>query len=231
MQTICPNCKTIFRLTDTQLSMADGMVRCGICRETFIAQPLDQATATHKAPEFNLDDEPLRVVIPDTFRQQSSAGSVWTGLGWSLLIILLALALVVQYGWFQRNQLQQHAELKPWLEKACALVDCQLEPLREPDKIEMLSRNVYSHPTRKNALMVSVTMINQATHEQPWPDVQIEFSNVRGGLVAARRFTPSDYLPENLAANELLAASTEISFSLEIQDPGRDAMTYEFSFL
>jgi predicted Zn finger-like uncharacterized protein len=233
MQTVCPNCKTVFRLTDTQLSMADGLVRCGVCHETFIARQANRTSAPviTANPDHDLLDDELRVVIPEACRHQSSAGSVWAGIAWSLLIILLALVLVAQYTWFQRNQLQQHAELKPWLEKACALAHCKLEPLREPEKIEMLSRNVYSHPTVKNALMITVTMVNQAGHDQPYPDVQIDFSNIRGSIIAARSFTPAEYLNQDHADSALLAANSEVSFTLEVQDPGKQAMTYEFSFL
>jgi hypothetical protein len=79
--------------------------------------------------------------------------------------------------------------------------------------------------------MIVVTMLNQAGHEQPYPDVKIDFSNVRGGTVAARIFTPEEYLHQGNADSALLAAGTETSFTLAIQDPGKDAVTYEFSFL
>jgi len=237
MQTICPNCKTVFRLTETQLTMADGIVRCGVCRETFIAgaPPQDDtntaATSASEQADHDLLEEPLRAVVPEAFRHQSSAASVLAGLAWSLLIILLALTLVLEYAYFHRNQLQQQARLKPWLEKACALAHCKLEPLREPDKIEMVSRNVYTHPTVKNALMIVVTMSNQAGHEQPYPDVKIDFSNVRGATVAERTFTPEEYLHNKNADSALLPAGSETSFTLAVQDPGKDAVTYEFSFL
>lgn len=234
MQTACPHCKTIFRLTDTQLGMADGVVRCGMCQQTFnaLAKPAEtKATSDSNDATRELLDEPMREVIPEAFRKPSRGTELWSGLAWSVLILLLALTLAGEYTWFHRDQLQQHAELKPWLEKACGYLHCQLEPLREPDKIEMLSRNVYSHPTVKNALMVKVSMINHADHEQPYPDVRIDFSDVRGGLIAARRFTPAEYLATANNNHQLLAAGSEASFTLEIQDPGKAAMTYEFSFL
>ncbi len=234
MQTTCPHCKTVFRLTDTQLGMADGMVRCGVCQLTFDALARPAATEHQtEIPDFehHLLDEPARAVIPDAFRTPARGAGLWSGLVWSVLILILALALAGEYAWFHRNQLQQQAELKPWLKKACGYLHCELEPVREPDKIEMLSRNVYSHPTLKNALMIKVSMINHADHEQPYPDVRIDFSDVRGGLVAARRFSPSEYLALTNSNTRLLAAGGEASFTLEIQDPGKTAMTYEFSFL
>ena len=38
MQAECPNCHTLFRITEAQLDMADGMVRCGYCKEVFNAR-------------------------------------------------------------------------------------------------------------------------------------------------------------------------------------------------
>ncbi|MDA3869379.1 MAG: zinc-ribbon domain-containing protein, partial [Gammaproteobacteria bacterium] len=43
MQTICPHCQTVFKVSDEQLSLADGYVRCGICKEVFNA--LEKPTA------------------------------------------------------------------------------------------------------------------------------------------------------------------------------------------
>jgi hypothetical protein len=66
--------------------------------------------------------------------------------------------------------------------------------------------------------------------------MQIHFSDVRGGSVAARRFLPDEYLPEELLSDTsdlplLLEPDTNMTFTMEIQDPGKQAMTYEFDFL
>ena len=37
LQTQCPNCETRFRVTDEQLSVARGKVRCGNCMKIFNA--------------------------------------------------------------------------------------------------------------------------------------------------------------------------------------------------
>jgi hypothetical protein len=94
----------------------------------------------------------------------------------------------------------------------------------------MISRNVYTHPNAKNALMVSTTMVNHASFAQPYPDVQIDFSDVRGELIASRRFTPDEYLRTETEKLQLLPSGNAITFGLEIKDPGKDAITYEFSF-
>lgn len=242
MQTVCPHCKTVFRLTDTQLRMADGLVRCGLCHHTFNALASETANtepfapATHisdEVPEKLLADEPLRDIFPDKYRHAESGKSVWSTITWSIASIALILSLIAEIAWFNRNQLHQNASLKPWIEQFCEISGCKLVAIREPEKIEMLNRNVYTHPNAKNALMVTVTVLNHAEHDQPYPDVQIDFSNVRGGLVAARRFTPEEYLrlDHDSAQQAMIPAGSDASFTLEIQDPGKEALTYEFSFL
>jgi hypothetical protein len=101
---------------------------------------------------------------------------------------------------------------------------------RDPAQIEMISRNVYTHPNASNALMVSTTLVNHASYAQPYPDVQIDFSNVRGELVASRRFEPEEYLQHDQQQPGLMQSGNPVTFGLEIRDPGQEAITYEFSF-
>ena len=94
----------------------------------------------------------------------------------------------------------------------------------------MISRNIYTHPNEEEALMVSTTVVNHASYAQPYPDVQIDFSDVRGKLIASRRFRPEEYLQSEQKQEDLLQSGTPVTFGLEIRDPGKQAITYEFSF-
>lgn len=290
MQTQCPHCQTLFRLTDEQLRAADGLVRCGHCHIIYNAlDDADLAKHTQNTAENNnerahineRDDnggarlhnktgspvkhsvshktnkpkthnkpataEPAAIqdvtellfggdehkLIPDEFRMHHTrpAYSMLSTLAWSLAILLLGASLVVEYAWFNRNELVAVPELKPWMTKFCELADCEFIALRDPEQIEMLNRNVYSHPNIDEALMVNVTIINHASYAQPYPNVQIEFSNMLGERVAARIFSPEQYLRLDAQQISLLEPEHEVSFDLEIQDPGEKAKTYEFNFL
>ena len=225
MQTTCPHCKTVFMLTEAQLAMAEGEVRCGMCHEIFNAlQDISQYTPNEKQVDifdeeiFQEEEEP-RPLIPDAYRHATEhAYSSWSTLGWTLAILLLCASLVVEYAWFNRNQLAQNAQLRPWLTRACELARCKLPALREPDKIELLSRNVYTHPNVKNALMITVTMNNTADYALAYPDIQVDFSNIRGGIVAARRFHPREYLHTDAHNIDEMNANTTVSFSLEVME-------------
>jgi len=318
MHTQCPQCDTRFRLTETQLKLADGNVRCSVCQQIFNAleiaaqsqssgqqplldQPLQQqplpqpplinqqntnddtlnfsASSTdatdsteelyvaadntasidcppdigevdfdqnsvsddsHKDAFDFFDDvanEPQSHVVPEKYKDSytSNTGSLLSNLSWSVGILILCVSLLFQYAWFNRDQLNQLPQLQAWTEKLCQHVTCKDIRIRDPQKIELVSRNVYSHPKQDNALMIDITMKNLAEFAQPLPVMQINFSDVRGGQIAARRFLPQEYLAtENWHADssqQLFEPGTTISFTMEIQDPGKQALTYVFDFL
>jgi len=196
----------------------------------------------HRKDAFDFFDEDtnesLPHVVPESFKDPyaSSAPGLISGLLWGAGILMLTATLLIEYAWFNRDQLNRIPQLKVWTEKLCQHIECKDISLRAPDKIELISRNVYSHPNEKNALMVNVTMKNTADFAQPFPIMQVNFSDVRGGDVAARRFLPAEYLPEEIQSDDsepliLFEPGTNLTFSMEIKDPGKQAMTYEFNFL
>ncbi len=171
-------------------------------------------------------------VIPDKYRNnQRHSPTVIGSLLWSLAILFLGFTLIVEYVWFNRNQLAQLPEAQPWIKQVCKHVNCAWANLRNPAQIELLRRNIYNQPNRKQALTIAVTLVNHASYAQPYPDMQVDFSNIRGRIVAARRFTPKEYLPTSQNLHQLLTPGQPVSFTLAIKDPGKQAMTYEFSFL
>ena len=183
-------------------------------------------------------NESLPHVVPERFRgsYSSQTPSAASTVLWSAGILLLTATLITEYIWFNRDQLNKIPELQGAINTLCQQVECKNVSLRDPANIELISRNVFSHPNEKGALMVNVTMKNNATFAQPYPVMQIDFSDIRGNSVAARRFWPKEYLAtESQQGNTeqlyLLQANTSASITLEIQDPGKQAMTYEFNFL
>ena len=183
-------------------------------------------------------NESLQRVVPDKFRDSYSSQSpshVATAL-WSTGILLLTATLIIEYAWFNRDQLNKTPELQGTISILCQQFKCKNVSIRDPANIELITRNIYSHPNEKSALMVNITMKNNAAFAQPYPVMQIDFSDIRGNSVAARRFWPKEYLANasqqgNTEQPYLLQANTSASVTLEIQDPGKQAMTYEFNFL
>lgn len=183
-------------------------------------------------------NESLPHVVPDQFRGEHPHGAnhLVSTILWGIGILFLTLTLSIEYVWFNRDNFNQITEIKTLISDACKRFECANITLRDPSKMELVTRNVYSHPNEKNALIVDITMKNNAEFAQPYPVLQIDFSDIRGGTVAARRFLPGEYLDVEDAhttaiQQRLLHPEASTSMTLEIQDPGKQAMTYEFNFL
>ena len=228
----------------TDLTDDDKEIDDEITESAYAASEIDfndtDATAQSRKDAFDFFDEetnqPLEHVVPDTLRNDhdGSSSSVIATVMWSIAILLMTAGLIVQYAWFNRDQYSQVPEVQAFTEVLCKQFRCEGVELRVPEKIELISRNVYSHPNEKDALMVNITMKNTAEFTQPYPVLQIDFSDIRGGKVAARRFKPDEYVPElaNVGGHRpTLPPDTAIDITLEIRDPGTEAMTYEFNFL
>jgi hypothetical protein len=95
----------------------------------------------------------------------------------------------------------------------------------------LLNRDVRRHPEVSNALLVNATMINRAGFTQSWPVMSIRFSDLSGKPVAERRFLPAEYLGGSVNNSEGMAPASPVQVVLEIEDPGEEAVSFEFDFL
>ncbi len=183
----------------------------------------------------NEDDEyAVADIIPTELRAQTERKKGYGFFGKlfiSLAVLLCLAAGALQYAWYNRDELVKINELRPWLEKACELAQCDLPQARDPSLFLLSSKNIFTHPNEKNALMVSATIINQADFAQAYPLIELRFSNVRGQTIAARRFSAEEYLGIDAEHISQIPAHTPISFNLEIVDPGDEMISYEFEFL
>ncbi len=255
MQTECPHCNTIFRVSDDQLEQADGQVRCGHCLAIFTA---DNPYSTSR---FQIDDsdEELKIenddaqinlqasisaidtdhivadVIPPELRAETRQGGRRFGFIGTLILTLAILTgiagILLQYAYYNRNSLVKTAELRPWLNIMCEQLNCSLPPPKDLNLIVLSSKNIFSHPNVKNALMVSASIINQADFSQSYPIIELRFENVRGKTIAARRFTAVEYLGIPAGQISTMQPDVSVNINLEIKDPGDDMVSYEFSFL
>ncbi len=237
MQTECPHCHTLFRLDESLLQQADGQVRCGHCLAVFTADnPYNTPTYIDQADD---DEENTATsvadVIPPELRAETRAGKSRLGfvttLLFSLATLTAILALAAQYTYYNRHMLVKQAELRPWIEKACSHLPCQLPEPRDTRLISLSSKNIYTHPNSSDALMVSATIINQADFAQRYPVIELRFENIRGETIAGRRFHAHEYLGIPVDQISMMQPQTPVSFNLEIRDPGNDMVSYEFAFL
>jgi predicted Zn finger-like uncharacterized protein len=150
---------------------------------------------------------------------------------WAALNITLIVALLGQYTYFNRNDLSQYPELRPWLTRFCALLSCNTPLRRDVSQISLANRIVQSHPSQPNALLIDATLINEADFPQPYPLLEIRFSDLNNQLVAGRRFRPGEYLPANTSIQAGMPPHQPVHVTLEVVDPGKEAVSFQFELL
>ncbi len=313
MYTLCPSCRTVFRIQAAHLNAAAGKVRCQHCSVVFVTlgqlydhvldaqaarmrqlppEPLDTAsseiaenreaeaaraaqtapqepvegavatapaeegallTATLPLPEADWDpvgqpadyfgpgrdtgggealaDQARRTLEAELQRElqaprrKRSARRVWQ---W-VAVWMLSIGLAGQFVYMQRVPWSQDPQLRPWVERFCAVLGCEVPLRRSLGMLDLVEREVRDHPERKEVVLVSATFINRANFTQPYPVFEVGFSDLSGTPVAQRRFTPEEYL--NLpSVNKGMAPGERVAIQLEVVDPGRRAVSFTMDF-
>jgi len=228
MYTRCSHCSAVFRVTMKELTAAQGKLRCGECAGVFNAMDsLSTKLPNHFDPaeEISFDslnkkqqssftvatNRPANEVIKpkektDTIKQPSAARKLWP----ALIALVLTAALATQI-WFSRDL---------WFSK-----------LRQPEKVKMLSKKVFSHPSQSDTLIITASIKSFAEESQPFPYLEARLLDVRNQTIALRRFRPHEYL-EKYSPGAMLEGNRAISIRLKIKDPpGNRAKHFQFSFL
>jgi predicted Zn finger-like uncharacterized protein len=175
------------------------------------SEPSPEAAAAAARPEISFAPEPRR----------------WWMAGLAVVFVLL---LAAQIFYLQLPDWSRDPQLRPVYELACGWLGCELPEMRAVEALRTRSLVVRSHPDTSGALVVDATIVNTAPFEQRFPDLELKFTSVTGALVAGRRFSPDEYLPADFGNDRMMPPNTPIHVSLEIVDPGRDAVNYTLSF-
>jgi hypothetical protein len=149
-----------------------------------------------------------------------------------LAMVILLGGLLVQLTLFRSSDLiSRLPALKPVVDRICSSLPCRYSGPRDTSQIELVNRDIRQHPTAKNALLISTTFINRAPFKQPYPVLTVTLSDLSGAVVAQRSFTPAEYLDREMDQPYLLMTSGQpVRVTLEVIDPGKDAVNFEFTF-
>lgn len=146
---------------------------------------------------------------------------------WGLLSLLMILVLFIQVAWLQFHSLSRIQPYRAGYEFICPMLGCRLPVLIDRELIRVRNLVVRKHPDIDNALIVDVILINTAPFRQPFPDLVMAFSDIDEKPVAARRFSPREYLGGELAGLNLIPQNQPVHISLELVDPGETAVNYK----
>jgi predicted Zn finger-like uncharacterized protein len=148
----------------------------------------------------------------------------------SLLSVLLIFTLAGQFAWYNLESLIEDERFDPATARLCNLIECPDTSAIDLSALITEELMIRSHPALADALLVNFIFRNDAAREQPFPLVELNFTNNNGTIVANRVFTPLEYLPEEMHLFTHMPAHSSIQVSLELVDPGDDATGYSLVF-
>jgi len=243
MFTRCPKCKTVHPLTAKVLAHARGLVMCGECGRAFSALSfLFDEFPSGKAHAPAIDKNagpPIIGKVSKASRKSKEADTeeadVLTRephrLAWGMAMVILVLVTITNLGWTFREPLQQNPNINSWL-KSNGWLEVEAEGmLKDPGQVQLISRDMHSHPTRAGILVLSLTFVNLAQRPQMFPTLEITLLDGSNQPIAQRRFQPTDYLRNGADTESGLATDVFLPVLLELGDPGERAVGFEIQFL
>ena len=253
MYTRCPECRTPFRVTRTQLTARDGLVRCGKCDAVFNASehllwfapapetPADEAAAAAAvAPKRGGRRARRRAARQSENAQDPGIPTIselsWARprrrvhpLVWALLNVMLLVGLSAQGLYFYRNELARYAMLQPLLTEFCAQLACSIEPVQPPwIAPELGTTTIAPHPRFANALRLRAVLVNRAETSKLHPRMEIALTDSAGTVLSRRIFEPRDYLE---APTPDMQPNVAVPALIDITNPDGRAVGYEIQLL
>ena len=150
----------------------------------------------------------------------------WKRILWTTLLIAGLAGLFGQYLNANFDQLAKTPNWRDHIKLACSYLGCELPPQRDINKLRATNLVVRSHPEQDNALTMDAILTNHAIFQQPYPQLELRFTNIKGKTIAAGIFQPEQYLAGELLGSRSMPKRQPIHITLAIADPGPEAVNY-----
>jgi len=138
---------------------------------------------------------------------------------WRLSLLLLLAALLTQLAVMRAGPL---AAAWPQSRPIVALIWQQIgrEPpwQRDLERLRVLRSDVRDNPERPGSLLVTVTLQNEASFEQPFPAIELTLGDATGALVGRRRFESALYLGPDWPPPAFMPLGRPVDVVLELAD-------------
>lgn len=150
---------------------------------------------------------------------------------WASLNVLALLLVFIQIATFKFDDWAKHQGFRPYYAQACHITGCILPNLQDVSKIKIDNMLVINHPQKQGILLVDANLQNRAKFDQLFPTLMLTFTNLNNELISKFEFPPSTYVGGELAGKSLMPPKHPIHITLEIEDPGEDAVNYQISIV
>lgn len=147
---------------------------------------------------------------------------------WTAATLVLIAVLLLQGLYLFRTELARALPAaRPALERACALLACEVPYPREAEQISIESSDLQATPGAKDVLVLSAVLRNRATFPQAYPAIELTLTDAADVTVARRVLRPRDYLDLSEGqSTSVFAAASEAPLKLHIDAAGLGASGY-----
>ncbi len=244
MYTRCPKCEAVYRVNAPLLAQARGLVQCGGCNRSFSSlsflfdewptgKPQGPAKGAKAAPPLLSKPSKKPAPIDDgvaASKQEFEQASKRNHQNWVTAAVVILALTIANAGWTFREPIKQHTPLGQWLNQSADSQTADVGLFKDTSQIQLVSRDMHTHPTRTGILVLSLTFVNLAPQVQAYPDMEITLLDATNQQVAKRRFPPTDYLRAGTNTSSGLAMDVYLPVLLELGDPGEQAVGFEIAF-
>ncbi|MEH6910161.1 MAG: DUF3426 domain-containing protein [Oceanicoccus sp.] len=171
----------------------------------------------------NIEPEPVEFT-------GASLQNRWAKRAWTASIAAALALLFFQYVASNFDTLARDDKYRSILTSGCSFFGCTLPKNDDVGLIRSSNLLVRSHPEIQQALVVDAVIVNRADFKQSFPVMELRFTNLEGNVVAGRNFDPEEYLAGELSGQQIMPVRQPVHISLEIVDPGEQAVNYELYF-
>lgn len=200
-----------------------------LLRQRALALDLDPRPAADRLQQLPHIDEALQLEAATGRRFQLSRPGL-RHLGQLALIAALLLVGVAQYLLYNQQRLLQEPAWRPLYQSFCSLAGCALPPRADLPALRSESLQITPHPVNNDYRLVSLQLFNSARFAQPFPALELSFSDIHGQTIATDRLLPQDYLPAaGLPVSQQLAANSLRQLELTLVNPGDTAVNYHLA--
>ncbi len=182
--TRCPQCETTFRVLPDQLKLAQGWVRCGRCTRVFEADQHLFEMPPEVPPVAAAQADAVR---PATPVKETARSSSWP---WWALACVLALALVLQWGFQARHVLAaQFPEWRASLQELCRRWGCDVSWPLDLAAVNLVSSGFEQRAEGRYRLMLQWRNLN--SYPVATPAVELTLTDAQDQAVVRKVLTPA----------------------------------------
>jgi len=241
--TRCPGCHTVHPLNAALLAQGDGKYRCGKCNKVSNALESlfddwpdagDPVPALGSVPTLGMsidlnapDEDDFSVEEIPGGEKSTNRNDKLVRVAWLSAALVLLIVTAFNLAYFFRQPQQEYRGIQNSLGKF-GLSEAPPEALGR-DQIQLVGRDMRSHPERADALRLSATIVNRAARHQAFPGLEVILMDSNGQAIASRRFEPFEYLTTGADIEGGMTPEAYLPVVLDLADPGRQAVGFELN--